>query len=718
MKRRQARNRIHFHSDLLFQDFNDNAPQFISPPANYTIKIAENASIGQEVIVVRAVDTDIGANGQVRYRIRKDPLGNFRSFRIDPESGVITLVRELDRERQKIYDIRVEAYDLGVPTSLQSDLDLTIYVRNVNDHKPQFLVDTFVANFTEHKLPGLERNLLVSTVDRDDEDEDADHLESVCYYIVGGDDEGTFQLLAAEHELVTTRELDRESRSNYSLVVRASEDCPYVTPDTRETGVQFDQTDDSLLLVRVFVNDIDDNPPFFTRSVFTGGISTDIEFGTAFMTITAEDPDSPANSVLQYSLDGEIVPSRSSEGLDDIRQPPFLIHKDSGELILNFDPQKGMKGYFDFGVRVYDGAGHVDKAKVQIYLLREDQRIKFVMRSQPGEIRPEIHKFQNALADVTDAIVNVDGFKTHENPDGSMDKTKTDVLFHFVNPRDNSVMEVEDVLKLIDYRTEELVEVFREFNVLNTEGVDPSFVRKASSETVIMYWLLGICVFLTILLILTLCLCVRQRNRYLRKLRAATTSAYGDTSAGVLNKREIVPNTNRHASEGSNPIWLSGVGYDNLEFSTKDEEDARMIRSRNNLNQLHANLDSLDANVLNESIEDHNLREDERTTATNVEDDDDDIGYAASHFSNGGSTLRVGSFGKLESPLSGSSGLGSGNSRKFAHNDLNKGGPNGSIYSKNMTISALFPSQMPPIEKLGSYGNTTYDEDDIPRTEL
>jgi hypothetical protein len=42
----------------------------------------------------------------------------------------------------------VEAYDLGVPTPLSSDLDLTIYVRNVNDYQPQFLKDEESINFT------------------------------------------------------------------------------------------------------------------------------------------------------------------------------------------------------------------------------------------------------------------------------------------------------------------------------------------------------------------------------------------------------------------------------------------------------------------------------------------------------------------------------------------------------------------------------------------
>ena len=98
---------------ICIQDFNDNAPRFISPPRNFTIRVPENASLGADIITVQAIDTDIGSNGAIRYRIRPDPLGNYRSFDIGESSGVITLTQTLDRERQKIYELRVEAYDLG-----------------------------------------------------------------------------------------------------------------------------------------------------------------------------------------------------------------------------------------------------------------------------------------------------------------------------------------------------------------------------------------------------------------------------------------------------------------------------------------------------------------------------------------------------------------------------------------------------------------------------
>lgn len=44
--------------------------------------------------------------------------------------------------------MRIEAYDLGVPTPLSSDLDLTIYISNINDYRPQFLEDEIVIEFT------------------------------------------------------------------------------------------------------------------------------------------------------------------------------------------------------------------------------------------------------------------------------------------------------------------------------------------------------------------------------------------------------------------------------------------------------------------------------------------------------------------------------------------------------------------------------------------
>lgn len=65
----------------------------------------------------------------------------------------------------------------------------------------------------------------------------------------------------------------------------------------------------------------------------------------------AYDPDAGENSRLRYYMDGR-VQETLSENLDSIRRSPFLVDPVTGIVKLNFDPQKGMKGYFDFKVRL------------------------------------------------------------------------------------------------------------------------------------------------------------------------------------------------------------------------------------------------------------------------------------------------------------------------------------------------------------------------------
>ena len=59
------------------------------------------------------------------------------------------------------------------------------------------------------RSPGSERVLLVDAVDLDVEDDETAALLDVCYFIVGGNNDGYFDLFPREHELVVARELGR-----------------------------------------------------------------------------------------------------------------------------------------------------------------------------------------------------------------------------------------------------------------------------------------------------------------------------------------------------------------------------------------------------------------------------------------------------------------------------------------------------------------------------
>lgn len=247
--------------NVCVQDFNNNAPKIVYPPSNFTIRVFENATVGTELTVIRATDDDIGLNGEIRYGI-KDAKFDDGTFAIDPVTGQVTLAKTLDRERQKIHQLRVEATDLGRPTALKSDLDLTVFVRNVNDHKPKFAMDGFLCNFTEAKAPGLERIQLPKTIDHDDVGEDEEASE-VCYFIVDGNEFGIFDLQPERHRLSLNKMIDRELTPEFNLTIRATEECHASTSALERTS--FDPDDDTLLMVKVTVVDIDDNAPQFSR---------------------------------------------------------------------------------------------------------------------------------------------------------------------------------------------------------------------------------------------------------------------------------------------------------------------------------------------------------------------------------------------------------------------------------------------------------------------
>ncbi|CAB3223205.1 unnamed protein product [Arctia plantaginis] len=569
---------------LCVTDYNDHAPVFVHPPQNVTIKVPENATVGSRVVEVRAIDADIGPNGAVRYRVRRDAGGAWRAFSVHATSGALRTAAPLDRDKQTTYQLRIEAYDLGLPTPLSSDLDLTIYVQNVDNYRPRFPNKHIYINFTENA--DINSIFLPTVIERDEIDVGDEPVLPVCYYIVDGDVDNIFELQKNTHRLSTLKLLDREEKSAYILTVLASEDCITVPKYQEELdGI-------SSLKVHIAVNDINDNAPTFVSKIFTGGITTEADFGIEFMHVKAIDLDEGENAKISYFLIGD-VKETLTEGLENLAVSPFLVNMETGAVSLNFDPQKGMKGYFDFKVLANDTDGLYDEAHVFIYLLREDQRVRFVLRAHPSEIRDKISVFREHLARVTNSVVNIDDLRVHENKDGSVDNTKTDLYLHLVNREDHSVLDVEQVLKLVDQNIEYLDELFKEFNVLDTQPAEyqPLTAETLSSNQTV-FWLVWTTLFLSVLLVLTVMMCLSQRADYVRRLKAATATAYssptpGESDMTIRSAGGRVPNTNKHCSKGSNPIWLQA--YENDWYKTEDQ----LSRSER---------DSLDENAVDQDL--------------------------------------------------------------------------------------------------------------------
>jgi hypothetical protein len=65
----------------------------------------QNATVGQGIAQVLAKDEDVGLNALVKYRLKPDLFGNYKTFAINETTGLLTLRTPLDRERQKLYEV-------------------------------------------------------------------------------------------------------------------------------------------------------------------------------------------------------------------------------------------------------------------------------------------------------------------------------------------------------------------------------------------------------------------------------------------------------------------------------------------------------------------------------------------------------------------------------------------------------------------------------------
>lgn len=86
--------------------------------------------------------------------------------------------------------------------------------------------------------------------------------------------------------------------------------------------------------------------------MFTGGLTTETDFGSEVLRVSATDLDADRNAKLSYYIRKPIYSTLlTASGQDEhIGVNPFTINRETGIISLNFDPQNDMKGYFDLEV--------------------------------------------------------------------------------------------------------------------------------------------------------------------------------------------------------------------------------------------------------------------------------------------------------------------------------------------------------------------------------
>ncbi|XP_071829643.1 cadherin-23-like isoform X1 [Apostichopus japonicus] len=301
---------------VLLQDANDNPPIF--EQSSYSICIPENAG-PISVTDLTATDEDVGSSGMVEYYIISDnPFG----FSIDKTTGNVAVGDSLDRESQNYHNLTILANDLGEPP-LSATVMLFICVSDVNDNKPQWVLESQVFNLSENTLPGP-----VGAVEAFDLDEGRN--ADLLYQIVPNNPNFVIDTQSGEISLIGSLDRETESIVNLTIVVR-DEGNPQLTSDRPAT-------------VSILVLDVNDNDPVFTSANYDFYINEN--FAASLLTnvgmVSATDADT--NIVTSYNF----VNPADFEG--------FTMNPSSGTILTNqlFDREE--KAVYQGMVQAIDGA--------------------------------------------------------------------------------------------------------------------------------------------------------------------------------------------------------------------------------------------------------------------------------------------------------------------------------------------------------------------------
>ncbi|XP_058852645.1 protocadherin gamma-A11-like [Acipenser ruthenus] len=262
---------------IIILDANDNPPVFIQDI--YQAKLHKNSQIGTYVITVKATDDDEGSNADIAYSFSHTLDLPPKLFEVDPKSGEVSLIGQLDYEEARFYDIAVQAKDGG---GLVTHCKVIVDIIDVNDNLPRITVTSFSSPVPEDSPHGT----VIAILNIHDLDSGENgQVRSVINHAF------PFKLKSTLNNyftLVTDRPLDREETPEYNITIFAS--------DKGSPPLYSNKT------IFLEISDINDNPPTFERSLFTASVMENNPPGSSIFTVMAHDPDSCENSHLSYSL--------------------------------------------------------------------------------------------------------------------------------------------------------------------------------------------------------------------------------------------------------------------------------------------------------------------------------------------------------------------------------------------------------------------------------
>nr|XP_034959203.1 protocadherin beta-16-like isoform X1 [Zootoca vivipara] len=266
-------------------DINDNAPLFNK--SMYHEKLMENSPLETLVTRVEARDKDIGSNADITYSFSQVPENVQRSFRLNKNTGELTISGIIDYEENTNYEMKIRATDGG---GLSAYCKVIVEIEDENDNAPEISIASITSPLPEDSPPDTVVALFsVTDVDSGESGRTACTTEVNLPFVLKPTENNYYQL-------VTQQPLDREKVSEYNITITATDQGSPRLTSTRILHVQ--------------ISDVNDNPPVFEKPFYEMQLRENNIPGLLINSVHAVDLDTAQNAKVTYSL----LPGKVNDG--------------------------------------------------------------------------------------------------------------------------------------------------------------------------------------------------------------------------------------------------------------------------------------------------------------------------------------------------------------------------------------------------------------------
>ncbi|XP_051877641.1 protocadherin-19 isoform X1 [Pristis pectinata] len=371
-------------------DSNDNYPVF--EQTAYTVNVLENAPVNSLVIDLNASDPDEGTNGEIVYSFNSYVSDKTRQlFKLEPRTGAITVRGNIDYEEGSIYEIDVQAKDLG-PNSIPAHCKVTVNVVDVNDNVPVitlFSVNSETVEVSEAAPPGY----VIGLVRVSDRDSGANGRVQ-CKLL--GDVPFKLQEYESFYTILVDGRLDREQRDLYNLTILAKDGGSPSLQSTKSFTVR--------------ITDENDNPPHFTKPFYQVSVRENNTPGSHLLSVSARDVDLGLNGSVSY----QIIPSQVKD------MPVFTyvsINPTSGDVYalrsFNYEQTRS----FEFKVMAKDGGNPAleSNTTVKVFVLDVNDNVPIITAPPLVNGTTDVYIPRNVGSGYLVTVVKADDYDEGDN---------------------------------------------------------------------------------------------------------------------------------------------------------------------------------------------------------------------------------------------------------------------------------------------------------------